>query len=81
MNILLLGPYSMNTVSKLFRLRKVRQLRLHPNHVAVRCICNGAVDGAFTTTLISVVTLSGPCGVPVEVHINASQTCGNGACL
>jgi len=64
----------MHTFSELLRLRVVWQFRLHPYHIRVRRICNGAVDSGLATTLVSVVTLPCPCCVPVKVHIYTSQS-------
>lgn len=71
----------MHALGKLLSLRKVGQLALHPYHVAVRGISHGSVDRALAATLVSVVALSGPRGLPVKMHIHTNQALGDGSGL
>jgi hypothetical protein len=77
----LLGPNSVHAISKFLGLCEIRQFGLHPYHVAVRGVGNGAVDGALAASLVPVVTFSCPGGFPVEIHVHTSQTVRNGARL
>jgi hypothetical protein len=76
-NVLLLGPNGVNAICKFLGLGEIRQFRLHPYHVAVRRVGNGAVDGALAAALVPVVALACPRSFPVEVHIDASQAVRN----
>jgi hypothetical protein len=71
----------MDTVCELLRLGEVGQLRLHPYHVAVGRVGDGAVDGGFAATLVPVVALSRSGSFPVEVDIDTCQALCNGTSL
>jgi hypothetical protein len=71
----------MHTIRELLCLRKVGQLRLHPYHIAVRCVGDGAIDSTLTATLVPVVPFSRSRCLPVEVHVHTRQTCSNGTGL
>jgi len=71
----------MNTISELLRLRKIWQLRLHPDHVAVGCVSDRTVDSALAAALVPVVTFTRSRGVPVEVNIHSSQALCDGTCF
>lgn len=76
-NSLLLGPDGVYTISELLGLGVVGKFRLHPDHVAVWGVGNRAVDGGLASTLVSVVSLTCPGSIPVEVDIDTSETLGN----
>ena len=76
-NILLLWPNSVNTISEFLRLVVEGFRRLHPNHVAVWCIGNGAIDSSLAAALVPVVTLTCSRSVPVEEHIDTCKTLGD----
>ena len=67
----------MNTLSKLFRLRVIRQLTLHPNRITVRRIGNRPVNRTLTTTLQPIVPLPRSRAVPVPGDIDTSDPLGN----
>jgi hypothetical protein len=71
----------MHAISEFFRLGEVRQFRLHPDHITEWRICDRTVDCTLAATLVSVVALSCPRSLPVEVHVNASKALCNGSCL
>ena len=71
----------MNSFGKLLRLRKIRQLALHPDHVSVRCVRDRTVDGRGTTALESVEALTGPRRVPVPVDVHTGEALGDRAGL
>ena len=76
-NILLLRENSMNTISKLHSLLVIRQFTLHPNGIRIRRIRKRSVDGTFTTTSNSIVTLSRPWRIPIERDIHTGHTSGD----
>ena len=59
---------SMDTLSELSSLGINRLLRLHPEQVSVRRERDRPVDRTESSTLVAVVTLSGPRGVPIPVR-------------
>ena len=70
-NGLLLRPNGVYTISEFLGLREVREFGLHPYHIAVRCVRNGAVNGALAAALVPVVSFSRPGSLPVEVYVHA----------
>lgn len=78
---LLLRPHGMHALGKLGRLRVIRQLALHPDHVRVGCVGDRAVHRRRAAALEAVVALSRPWRVPVPVDVDARQALGDGARL
>ena len=71
----------MHTVSKLLRLAVVGLRRLHPDHVAVGRVRDGAVDRRLAAALVPVVTLTRTSRLPVEVDIDACQALCDCSCF
>ena len=59
---------SVDTLSELLGLGIDRLLRLHPQQVSIRRECDRSVDRTEGSSLVAVVTLSGPGRVPVPVR-------------
>ena len=70
----------LDTLSELLGLGKDGRLGLHPEQVGVRTESDGTVDGTVGTTLVSIVTLAGSAGIPVEADLD-TKTLGLGLSL
>jgi hypothetical protein len=70
-----------DTVSKFLSLAVVGLRRLHPYHIAVGRVRDGAVDCRLAAALVPVVTLARASGLPVEVDIDACQALCDCACF
>lgn len=71
----------MHALCEFLRLGVVRQLALHPDHVAVWRVGDGAVHGTLAAALVAVVALAGSGRVPVEVDVHAGDALGESAGL
>ena len=71
----------MHTFSEPLRLRKIRQFALHPDQIAVRCVCDCPIHCTLTAALVSVVSFSRPRRVPIEKDVHARDALRDGARL
>jgi len=78
---LLFWPHCVHAIGKLLCLLVIWQLTFHPDHVSVRTICDGPVDGTTTPSLVAVIALPRPWRIPVPVNVDASQSFCNGSRL
>lgn len=80
-NVLLLRPHGVHAVCEFLRLREIRELALHPDHIRVRRVRYRAVDGALASALVPVVSLPRPRSLPVKEDIHARESLRNSARL
>lgn len=71
----------MNALGKLFCLRKVGQLALHPDEVGVRGVSASPVNGALAAALVAVKALARAGRIPIELNVGTGETLCNGAGL